>query len=518
METRSISIVVSLACVVLLSVLWSVLNWVWWKPKRLEICLRKQGFQGNPYRLLHGDTKDRARMMLEARTKPMPCLSNDYLARVLPFFSETIAKYGTRCLVWNGPIPLVYISEPAMIREVLMKINQFQKPKTNPILKKVASGLILLEGQVWANRRKLLNPAFHMDKLKFMIPALWESSDAMVKEWEVMVSKTGSCEIEVWSCLHKLSADLISRAAFGSSYEEGKRIFELLTEQIKIAVPVLDSVYIPGWSLIPNKANRRIAEIDREIRTLLGGVIDKRKKLINAGEKPKDDLLGLLLESSFNEIQHGNNKRGMKLNIEDVVNECKLFYLGGQDTTSTLLVWTLILLGKHQNWQARAREEVLNTFGNRIPDFHGLNHLKIVNMILQEVLRLYPPVVELNRVVSEDMTIGDVFLPAGVLVNLPILLIQQDEKLWGEDAKEFNPERFNEGISKATKGNMSFFSFGWGPRICIGSNFAMTEAKMTLALILQRFVFELSPSYAHAPSGTGTLRPQFGAQIILERL
>lgn len=139
-------------------------------------------------------------------------------------------------------------------------------------------------------------------------------------------------------------------------------------------------------------------------------------------------------------------------------------------------------------------------------------------MILQEVLRLYPPVVELNRVVSEDMTIGDVFLPAGVLVNLPILLIQQDEKLWGEDAKEFNPERFNEGISKATKGNMSFFSFGWGPRICIGSNFAMTEAKMTLALILQRFVFELSPSYAHAPSGTGTLRPQFGAQIILERL
>lgn len=80
-----------------------------------------------------------------------------------------------------------------------------------------------------------------------MIPALWESSDAMVKEWEVMVSKTGSCEIEVWSCLHKLSADLISRAAFGSSYEEGKRIFELLTEQIKIAVPVLDSVYIPGW-------------------------------------------------------------------------------------------------------------------------------------------------------------------------------------------------------------------------------------------------------------------------------
>ena len=139
-------------------------------------------------------------------------------------------------------------------------------------------------------------------------------------------------------------------------------------------------------------------------------------------------------------------------------------------------------------------------------------------MILQEVLRLYPPAAELTRIVHKDSKIGDIFLPAGVMVNLPILLVQQDEKLWGADAKEFNPERFNEGISKATRGNMSFFSFGWGPRICIGSNFAMLEARMALALILQRFSFELSPSYAHAPSGLGSLRPQFGAPIILHRL
>lgn len=134
-------------------------------------------------------------------------------------------------------------------------------------------------------------------------------------------------------------------------------------------------------------------------------------------------------------------------------------------------------------------------------------------MILQEVLRLYPPVSELNRTVTKDIKIGEVFLPSGVLVNLPILLVHQDEELWGNDAKEFNPERFNEGIIKASKGNMSFFSFGWGPRICIGSNFAMYEAKLVLALILQHFSFELSPTYAHAPSAVGTLRPQFGAPI-----
>ena len=141
-----------------------------------------------------------------------------------------------------------------------------------------------------------------------------------------------------------------------------------------------------------------------------------------------------------------------------------------------------------------------------------------MNMILQEVLRLYPPLTELTRMVHEDIKVEDIFLPAGVLVNLPILLVQQDENLWGVDAKEFNPERFNKGISKATGGNMSFFSFGWGPRICIGSNFAMTEAKMALVLILQRFIFELSPSYTHAPISLGTLRPQFGASLILHHL
>lgn len=497
------------------------MNWVWLKPKKLEKCFKKQGFKGKSYRLFFGDTKERDRMLAEARSKPMPQFSHDYLSRVLPFVHHTVNNYGQHCVIWNGPVPMVIISEPELMREVLMKIYEFQKPRTNPFLQKVATGLIMLEGEEWAHRRKLINPAFHMDKLKLMLPAFSASSYDMIKKWEEMVSKTCSGDIEVWSFLHQLSADVISRAAFGSSYDEGRRIFELISEQLLVAIPVINAVYIPGWRFVPTKANRRIMQIDREIKILLKGIIQKREKAIKNGEKPKDDLLGLLLQSNIPKIQHGNDKTKDKfhgLSLEEVINECKIFYLAGQETTSVLLVWTLILLGKHQDWQSRAREEVLATFGKSNPDFHGLGHLKIMNMILQEVLRLYPPVTELSRVVQEDIKVRDIFLPAGVIVNLPILLVQQDEKLWGANAKDFNPERFSEGISKATKGNMSFFSFGWGPRICIGSNFAMTEAKMALALILQRFSFELSPSYTHAPSGLGTLRPQFGAQIILHRM
>lgn len=142
--------------------------------------------------------------------------------------------------------------------------------------------------------------------------------------------------------------------------------------------------FYANFRFVPTRENNKIVEINREIRNLIEGIIEKRKKAIEAGEKPKDDLLGILLESSCQHFRHGNDKlqQAAKLDIEEVIDECKIFYIAGQETTSSLLVWTLIMLGKHQDWQARAREEVLATFGDDVPDFHQLNNLKTVSMFI----------------------------------------------------------------------------------------------------------------------------------------
>ncbi|KAM1001349.1 hypothetical protein ACFX15_007556 [Malus domestica] len=474
------SVVLSVVLVSVVVCAWRVLNWVWLRPKKLEKCLRQQGLAGNSYRLWSGDLKEISMMLKEAVSKPMN-LSHDTAPRVVPYAHQSVSTYGKNSFIWIGPTPRVNITNPEDLKNIFTKHEDFPKPALSPLVKLLLTGLANYGGEKWAKHRKIIKPAFHSEKLKRMLPAIYQSCSEMIEEWESLVSKESSYELDVWPYLQNMTADVISRTSFGSSYKEGREIFQLLKLQIELTVKMKHSVYIPGWRFLPTKTNKRLKEVDKEIRELFMGIINKREEAIKAGEAAKDDLLG-------------------------------------QETTSILLVWTMVLLSENQNWQDRAREEVLQVFGGNKPDFDGLNHLKVVTMILLEALRLYPSSFTLSRMIHKKTQFAEFSLPAGVGISLPTILIHHDKELWGDDATQFKPERFAEGVSKATKNKLTYFPFGGGARICIGQNFAMMEAKLAVALILQHFTFKLSPSYAHAPSGITLLQPQFGAHIVLHKL
>ncbi|KAK3009359.1 hypothetical protein RJ639_013095 [Escallonia herrerae] len=428
---------IAISALLVIAVTWTIrlVNWVWLTPKKLEKCMREQGYSGNPYRLLLGDAREYATTMKESKSRSIK-LTNDTASHVQPYIHHLIQKYGKNSFMWFGTNPRLNIGDPGLMKEILSKPDVFQKIHPEPLSDIIVGGLLTSEDEKWTNHRKIINPAFHLEKLK-----------------------------------------------------ELARFF-------------------------PTKANKRMNQICIELQVLLGGIVNKRVKDKEMGKK-YDDSLGILMESNSAEIQ----EHGIGMSIEEVMEECKLFYLAGSETTSNLLVWTMILLSMHPNWQTSAREEVFQVFGTEEPNFDGLNRLKIVTMILNEVLRLYPPVTLLLRAIYKKTKLGNMNLPAGMQFNLPIILLHHNCDIWGEDAQEFKPERFSEGVSNATrKSKFSFLPFGGGPRICIGQNFAMIEAKMAVAMILQRFSFELSPSYKHAPFAILTLQPQYGAPLILNKL
>ncbi|XP_044474804.1 cytochrome P450 CYP72A219-like isoform X1 [Mangifera indica] len=491
------------------------------KPKKLEKFLRQQGFSGNHYKLFHGDTTEMIMMRKQAKTRPISPFSHDIASRVIPFHHHICRNYGKNSFIWLGPIPNINITDPRLIKEIMLRHEIFQKPKLNSLGRSVFSGMGIYEGERWFKVRKIANPAFHLDKLKGMVPKMYLSCKDMIRKWKFSMADKESCELDVWPDIKALTSDVISRTTFGSSYEDGRKIFELISQQINLLNQVFYTFHIPGWSFVPTQANRKLKSNDKEIREMIKGIIKKREGVLKVEEASYDDLLGLLVESNHREIQeNGNKESGMS--IEEVIDECKLFYLAGQETTATLIIWTMILLCMHQNWQERAREEVFQVFGDKEPQFDELNRLKEyvlqVNKILHEVLRLYPPPLLLRQTIKEAK-LGEIIIPSGAFISIPILLVHHDEEYWGADAKEFNPDRFSQGVSKASKTDqLSFFPFSWGPRTCIGQNFALLEMKLALAMILQNFSFQLSPNYAHTPVLGITIQPQNGVPMILQKL
>ncbi|KAL8046731.1 hypothetical protein ABFX02_08G192825 [Erythranthe guttata] len=516
------SVIIVTTLIVAVCAKWAVklVNWLWFKPRELEKILRQQGLNGTPYRPFLGDVKNMMRLN-EADKRKTINLSDDTSPHVFGYYYQIIAKYGKNSFMWFGPWPRLNIADPELIKEILSRPDAFQQPlpETGKIL---TGGIVFLQDEKWAKHRKIINPAFHIDKLKTMVPLIGLSCSSILQKWKAIVSSSneGWNEIDVWPDLQDLTGDVISRTAFGSSNEEGKRIFQLQRDKTELTLDIFQLTMIPGWRYLPTKLNRRLKAMNNELQLLLKGIVDKRQKAMERGEAMPNDLLGALMESNSRFINEDNNgdKNFVGMSIGDVIDECKFFYFAGSKTTASLLVWAMVLLCQNPDWQTRAREEVNRVFGNEEPSFESLTHLKTVTMILQESLRLYPPAPLMTRGSTKTLKLGNMTIPPGVHMTLLIGILHRDPDFWGDDANEFNPHRFSEGVSNAASTQSAYIPFGAGQRVCIGQNLVLIEAKIALAMILQSFSFELSPSYLHAPFNDINLLPIYGAPMILRSL
>ncbi|KAL6984854.1 hypothetical protein U1Q18_018234, partial [Sarracenia purpurea var. burkii] len=288
---------------------------------------------------------------------------------------------------------------------------------------------------------------------------------------------------------------------------------------------------------IPTKRNIRLWKLEKEINKSLLNLIDRRIQNSRSEETqdpgPKD-LLGLMIRASAKEsISESESEKKMKkrseysnssspsskITVRDMAEECKSFFFAGEQTTSNFLTWTTVLLAMHPQWQAKAREEVLKVCGSRgVPSKDHIVKLKTLSMILNETLRLYPPIVATIRRAKTDVELGGCKIPRGTELLIPILAVHHDQATWGSDASEFNPARFSGGTARATKHPAALIPFGLGLRTCVGQNLAILQAKLTLAMVLQRFSFRLAPLYQHAPTVLMLLYPQYGAPILFRRL
>uniref|UniRef100_A0A453S9Y5 Cytochrome P450 734A1 n=1 Tax=Aegilops tauschii subsp. strangulata TaxID=200361 RepID=A0A453S9Y5_AEGTS len=330
----------------------------------------------------------------------------------------------------------------------------------------------------------------------------------------------GEVEVDVAEWFQAVAEEAITRATFGRSYASGRVVFRMQGRLMAFASEAFRKVLVPGYRFLPTKKNRMSWGLDREIRRGLVQLIGRRSDAAEDHEaeiKEKGnsggfrDLLGLMINA--------RDKKSQAMPVEDMVEECKTFFFAGKQTTTNLLTWATVLLAMHPEWQDRARQEVLAVCGlGELPAKEHLHKLKTLGMILNETLRLYPPAVATIRRAKVDVTLGDLAIPRDTELLIPIMAIHHDARFWGPDAAQFNPGRFAGGAARAATHPLAFIPFGLGSRMCVGQNLALLEAKLTVAVLLQRFELRPSPKYVHAPTVLMLLHPQYGAPVIFRPL
>ncbi|CAM8998547.1 unnamed protein product [Rhodiola kirilowii] len=513
-------------------ILWLMLNMyrsIVSNPRKIRSELERQGIKGPPPSVLYGNIPDMKRIMqletlksVEAKAGDGP-LQHNWPPKLFPYYDQWSKQYGNIFVHSTGNIQHLFMADPNMLKE-LSSVKSFDIGKPTYLAKDMGpllgEGVITSNGADWAHQRKIIAPEFFSDKVKGTIGLMVDSTLEMLKTWEDKIDMEGAkveggvVDIRVDQNLQNLTADVIVKASFGSSFTQGKEIFAKLRTLQSIMSSTSIFAGIPGLRHLPTKKNRRIWKLKKEIDAMILDVV-KQRITMEDGEK---DLLQKILEAA-GKVGDVENSSLSKIDRDKfIIDNCKIIYFAGHETSATTASWALVLLATHPYWQNRCRAEIQELCGDRFPDVDALRNMKTLNMVIQETLRLYPPSSFVVREVFQDLKLKDILLPKGVNLRIPVPMIHQNPDIWGSDVHDFNPDRFSKGVLGACKAPQCYIPFGVGARICLGQNFAMMELKIILALILQRFRFSLSPEYRHSPSFRIVIEPRHGVNLLVQKV
>jgi cytochrome P450 len=395
----------------------------------------------------------------------------------------------------------VLLNDPDMIRHVLVD-NAANYPKDELQLDKltpaVGRGLLTSEAADWRLQRRTVAPLFQPAAVASYLAAMAASVDAMLVRWADH-ARAGTT-IDAAGEMTALTYDIISRTVFSHEIETSPEVMGAAITTYFDAlgrIDLWDVLPLPRW--LPRPAFIRARPAQKIFRDEVARLLARRRARVAAGETMPDDLVTRLIAARDPET-------GTPL-ADTLIHDNLVTFIGaGHETTANALTWTLFLLSQFPDADARVATEAART--NSAPGADALATLEDTRMILEEAMRLYPPVPFMSRDVAARDRIGEVAVAPGTRIIIAPWVLHRHRRLW-KDADLFVPERF----APARRGEIARFAylpFGAGARICVGMTFAMQEALLALAMIARRFRLTLVEGADVMPFARMTLRPLNG--------
>jgi cytochrome P450 len=396
------------------------------------------------------------------------------------------------------------VNDPGAIKHVLLDnaANYRKSEITRRILEPgLGRGLITSEGETWRRHRRIMSPAFDHRSIVSYTSIMTGAAQELLAAWST--HGTGA-SIDVARAMMGVTLNIISRTMFSSDSDPIVMIMERSAGryQAQMRPNMMDFLGLPAWLAGLGRigvVGRTLGEFDTEIDRLI------KMRSIHPENGPKDLLARL--------IAARDEQTGGGMTSQEVRDHVITIFTAGHETTAMAMTWTWYLLSQHPVEEAKLHSELQSVLGGRAPNSDDLNKLAYTRMVIEESMRLYPPVHTIAREALADDTLSGRHVPKGSNVLIAPWVLHRHQQHWHNPGR-FDPERFSPEQT-AARSRFSYLPFGGGRRICIGAAFAMAEATILLATIAQRYRLRLVSGHPVEPQGLITLRPRRGMMMTL---